>query len=329
VRWGVGAVIVVALALQVVNDVKGHGAKGLIGPIEIVILIFAAFRGATELSRGRSFWVLWRYTIHWLMYAVVTVCASAGCFALGFLLYFVIVNGFHAINPHFFTQSTNDVPGGMLNGIVGTLILVLIAGAIGIPTGLLGGIYLAEYRTSKLVAYIRFAADVLNGVPSVVMGMFGYALFVLPFHRFSAWAGGATLGIMMIPTIIRTSEEMLRLVPDSLREASLGLGASRLRTIMTIVVPAASSGIITGIMLGVARIAGETAPLLFTVLGNNQLTFKPSDQISSMTLEIYKNYTQGDAQQTRTWAGALVLLTLVLIISILARLATRKKYALR
>jgi phosphate transport system permease protein len=170
---------------------------------------------------------------------------------------------------------------------------VLIAGSIGIPIGILGGIYLAEYRTSKLVPYVRFAADVLNGVPSIVMGMFGYALFVLPFKHFSAWAGGATLGIMMIPTVVRTTEEMLRLVPSSLREASLGLGATRLTTIMRIVLPAASSGIMTGIMLGIARIAGETAPLLFTAFGNDMVAHNPSEPISSMTLEIYNNYSYG------------------------------------
>lgn len=328
-RWGTIAVIGAALLFQIYNDIKRGGPKGLFGPIEIVIIVALIAKGINEYARGKSLWVLWRKTIHWFMYGVVTVCAFAGGIALGFLLYYVISKGFQAINPHFFTQSTNETPGGMLNGIVGTLVLVLIAGCFGIPIGVMGGIYLAEFRTSKLVPYVRFAADVLNGVPSVVMGMFGYALFVLPFHRFSGWAGGVTLGIMMIPTVIRTTEEMLRLVPNSLREASLGLGATKVRTIFSIVVPAASSGIITGIMLAIARIAGETAPLLFTVLGNDSLTFKPSDQISSMTLEIYKNYSQGDAQQTRTWAGALVLLVLVLVISILARVATRKKYAIR
>ena len=238
----------------------------------------------------------------------------------------------HAVNLSFFTQgpkSPDDPTGGMLNGIVGTAILVLIAGLIGIPTGIMGGIYLGEYQTSILVPYVRFAADVLNGVPSIVMGMFGYALFVLPFHRFSAWAGGATLGIMMIPTIIRTTEEMLKLVPNSLREASLGLGSTKLTSIIRIVLPAASSGIVTGIMLGIARIAGETAPLLFTAFGNDMVVHNPSEPISSMTLEIYNNYSYGGPAETRAWAGALVLLIFVLFASILARLLTRRKYAIR
>jgi phosphate transport system permease protein len=329
VRWAAGLAIALVLGRQVLLDVTTHGPKGLLGPVELALIGFAGVRAVTELARRSRCWVAWRKMVHRAMVALVTLSASAGSIALGFLLYYVVVNGFRALSPQFFSQSTNDTPGGMLNGIVGTLVLVAIAGCIGIPIGLMCGIYLAEYRGSRLVPYVRFAADVLNGVPSVVMGMFGYALFVLPFGHFSAWAGGATLGIMMIPTVARTSEEMLRLVPSSLREASLGLGATRLRTILTVVVPAASSGIITGVMLAIARIAGETAPLLFTALGNNQMTLKPSDQMSSMTLEIYKNYTQGDLEQSRTWAGALVLMGIVLCISLLARIATRKKYALR
>ena len=317
---------------QVWSDVAAHGVRGLLGPVEMLVLAWAGIRMVTALTRGRPAWGPWRKIVHWAMYAVLTVFAFAGCVALGYLLVYVFQRGGHSVNPNFFTQppkSPDDLTGGMLNGIVGTGMLVLIAGLIGIPMGLMGGIYLAEFPKSKLVPYVRFAADVLNGVPSVVMGMFGYALFVLPYHHFSALAGGATFGIMMIPTIVRTTEEMLRLVPASLREASLALGSSRLTMILRIVLPAASSGIVTGIMLAVARIAGETAPLLFTAFGNDMVSRKISEPISSMTLEIYNNYSYGGPAESRAWAGALVLLVFVLAVSILARLATRRRFAVR
>jgi len=327
-----GATVGFLVLRQIYTDFASHGMRGLLGPVEGLAIFYSLLRLMTVLTRGKPAWGVWRNVVHYTMYGVLALCAFVACAALGCLLYFVVKQGWHALNPNFFTQppkSPDDPTGGMLNGMVGTGILVLIAGLIGIPIGILGGIYLAEYRTSKLVPYIRFSADVLNGVPSIVMGMFGYALFVLPFKHFSAWAGGATLGIMMIPTVIRTTEEMLRLVPASLREASLGLGATRLTTIMRIVLPAASSGIVTGIMLGIARIAGETAPLLFTAFGNDMVARNPSEPISSMTLEIYNNYSYGGPAESRAWAGALVLLMFVLAVSILARVATRRKYAIK
>jgi phosphate transport system permease protein len=331
-KWASIGIVIVLLVYQILQDVKAHGAAGLVGPIEIAALAYGLIRLISTLAKGTSFWIVWRKIVHWSMYLLVSVCSFVGCFALGFLLVFVINKGFHAINLNFFTKppgAPDDVTGGMLNGIVGTGLLVLIASGVGIPLGVLGGIFLAEFRTSKLVPYVRFCADVLNGIPSVVMGIFGYALFVLPFHRFSAIAGGLTLGLMMVPTIVRTTEEMLRLVPNTIREASWGLGATKVRTIMTIVVPAASSGIVTGILLSVARVAGETAPLLFTAFGNDQVSTKLDQPISSMTLEIYNNFAFGGPAEVRAWAGSLVLLMMVLVISILARLATRKKYALK
>ena len=317
---------------QIFADVSTHGIRGLAGPIEGIFLGGAILYALPLILHRTPAWGVWRRIVHYTMFGVVAFCAFVGCFALGWLIVYVIQQGGHALNANLFTQppkSPDDPTGGMLNGILGTGILVLIAGAIGIPVGVIGGIYLSEFSTSRLVPYVRFAADVLNGVPSVVMGMFGYALFVLPYKHFSAWAGGATLGIMMIPTITRTTEEMLRLVPSALREASLALGVTRLRTIFRIVLPAASSGIVTGIMLAIARIAGETAPLLFTAFGNDQVSRDPSQPVSSMTLEIYNNYQFGGPAEARAWAGSLVLLGLVLVISILARIVTRQKYALR
>ena len=317
---------------QIYFDVKLHGIHGLLGPIEAIILVFAIVRVVPMLARRTAAWGTWRRFVHLFMFGVVAVCAIVGSVALGWLLVYVFQRGGHSINLNLFTQppkSPDDLTGGMLNGIVGTGMLVVIAGGIGIPIGIVGGIYLAEFPSSRMIPYIRFAADVLNGVPSVVMGMFGYALFVLPYHHFSAWAGGATLGIMMVPVIIRTTEEMLRLVPSSLREASLALGATRLTTIVRIILPAASSGIVTGILLAIARIAGETAPLLFTAFGNDMVSAKPSEPISSMTLEIYNNYAYGGPAEARAWAGALILLAFVLIVSILARILTRRKYAIR
>ncbi len=332
IRWSIFTAIAAFAFRQVAADLSIHGGRGLIGPVEGALLFFAVIQAVTLAARGRTAWIYWRKTIHWSMYGVVTACAFAGCVALGYLLVYVFQRGGHAVNPNFFTQppkSPDDPTGGMLNGIVGTGILVLIACLIGIPVGIAGGIFVGEFSTSRLAPVIRFAADVLNGVPSVVMGMFGYALFVLPYHHFSAWAGGVTLGIMMVPTVVRTTEEMLRLVPNTLREASLAMGSTRLTMVARIVLPAASSGIVTGIMLAIARVAGETAPLLFTAFGNDIVSHNPSEPISSMTLEIFNNYTYGGAAETRAWAGALVLLGMVLGISVLARFATRRKFAIR
>jgi len=331
-KWiGIG-VVVFFVARQIYGDVIGHGLKGLLGPVEAIVLMYAILRVIPILARKTPAWGFWRKAVHLTMFGILGLCAMAGSLALGWLTVYVIQRGGHAINPSLFTQppkSPDDPTGGMLNGIVGTGLLVLIAGSLGIPVGIVGGIYLAEFPASRLIPYVRFAADVLNGVPSVVMGMFGYALFVLPYHHFSAWAGGATLAVMMVPTILRTTEEMLRLVPSSLREASLALGSTRLTMITRIVLPAASSGIVTGILLAIARIAGETAPLLFTAFGNDLVSHNPSEPISAMTLEIYNNYSYGGPAEARAWAGALVLLGIVLVFSILARVATRRKYAIK
>jgi phosphate transport system permease protein len=334
---GVKGLVVVAVAggllFQVFADMRAHGVQGLFRPLELVLLAIGLVRGITALARGTGHWLRWRKLNDAVMHTLVSLCAAIACFMLGLLLVYVSVQGAKALNLHLFTdlpKSPDDPTGGMKNGIVGTLMLIGIAGSIGIPIGLLGGIFLSEFGKGRMGGVIRFAADVLQGIPSVVIGMFAYAAFVLPFKHFSAAAGGAALGIMMIPTIMRTTEEMLRLVPNALREASLGLGATRVRTILSIVVPAARAGVITGIMLAIARIAGETAPLLFTAFGSDQLSTRLAGPISSMTLMIYRYATSAyDTWIAQAWAGALLLLMIILAISLLARFATRSRYALR
>jgi phosphate transport system permease protein len=328
------AAVALFFAWQVVADFRYHGVKAIIGPLELVLLTLAVIQGAKSLLRPTRHWVRWRKGVNASMQGVVTVCAFAACLMLGLLLGYVVAQGMRSVNVHFFTGDASGPPddptGGMKNGIIGTLVLVGLASGIGIPIGVMGGIYLAEYGSTRIGGLVRFSADVLNGIPSVVMGMFAYATFVLPLKHFSAAAGGAALGIMMIPTIVRTTEEMLRQVPQAMREASLGLGATRVRTIRSIVMPAARAGIITGIMLAIARIAGETAPLLFTAFGSDQVSTKLNEPISSMTMMIYRYATSAYPEWIqRAWAGALVLLSLVLVISLSARLLTRNRYALR
>lgn len=326
--------LVGTVLLQIVADIRTRGVRGLAGPVELAVIAVAVVAAMSYGARGTCFWVRWRKLVNGSTVGVMAACAGLACLVLGLLLGYVCVQGAHGLNLSFFTQDAarppDDPTGGMKNGIVGTLVLIGSASAIGVPVGVLGGVFLSEFGKNRVGGVVRFAADVLNGIPSVVIGMFAYAVFVLPFHQFSAAAGGAALGIMMIPTVMRTTEEMLRQVPGTLREASLGLGATRARTIWTVVMPAARAGIITGIMLAVARIAGETAPLLFTAFGNDFVSAKLSQPTSSMTMMIYK-YAMSPypAWIARAWAGALVLVLMVLAISVLARFATRSRYAMR
>ena len=329
----VGAALLAAILLiQVTADVRRAGMAALHSPVEILVILVVSARLGTHFTHGTQFWIRWRKLNNNWMHLVLFVCAVASSVILGMLLYYVFMKGFHALKPSFFTHlptSPDDPNGGMKNGILGTLELVGLASLVGIPVGILGGIYLAEFGKGKLGFAIRFSADVLNGIPSVVIGMFAYAAFVLPLQQFSAWSGGAALGIMMIPTIMRTTEEMLRLVPTTLREASVGLGASQMQMVLGVVLPVARAGVITGIMLAIARIAGETAPLLFTAFGNEQISTKLTQPISSMTLMIYKYATTGYAAWVdQAWAGALVLLLLVMGMSLIVRIATRNKFSL-
>ena len=242
---------------------------------------------------------------------------------------YLVYKGARSLNLAFFTQ--NPVPegesgGGMANAIVGSAVLLGIASAIGVPIGIGAGIYLAEFgRGTKLANAIRFTADVLNGVPSIVMGLAAYSLIVIPQHHFSAFSGGVALGIMMIPTVARTSEEMLLMVPNNIREAALGLGLPNWRSVLSITVKTASPGIITGCMLAFARVAGETAPLIFTALGNAFWSTDPSRPIEALPLQIWVYATGPYEDQHRlAWAGALVLIALIVIAVSLVRYVTSR-----
>jgi len=261
----------------------------------------------------------------------VAFCAASVLLALiplALVLFFVVSQGIQSLNVAFFTHMPAPVGepgGGMANAIVGSLILVGLGALFAIPVGILSGVYMSEYAGTRFASLVRFAADTLNGVPSIVIGVFVYGIAVLPFKHFSALAGGLALGIMMIPIIARTTEELLLLVPGTMREGALALGATHARAVFTVVVPSALQGIVTGIVLAIARIAGETAPLLFTSLNNGFFSTKLTQPISSLTVQVfaYANSPYQDWHR-QAWAGALVLVTIVLTCSLLARIATRR-----
>jgi phosphate transport system permease protein len=261
----------------------------------------------------------------------VAFCAFSVLIALvplAFILSFVVTQGIRAVNFDFFTQMPKPVGepgGGMANAIVGTLIVSGLAALMAVPIGVVSGIYMSEYAGTRFASLVRFAADTLNGVPSIVIGVFAYAVAVLPFKQFSALAGGFALGVMMIPIIARTTEELLLLVPGSMREGALALGATRARAVFSVVLPAALPGIVTGVVLALARIAGETAPLLFTSFNNAFFTTKLTQPIATLTVQVF-TYATGpyDDWHRQAWAGALVLVTIVLVCSLLARFATRR-----
>ncbi len=246
---------------------------------------------------------------------------------LGFLVY----QGSSALNVGFFAHLPKPVGepgGGMANAIVGSLILIGLAAAVGLPLGILGGLYLAESRDRRLPWLCRFLADVLNGVPSIVIGIFAYTVVVLSMRRFSALAGGFALGVIMLPVVLRTTEEMVRLVPASLREAGLALGIPQWKVVLRVVFPTARAGIITGVIVAVARVAGETAPLLFTAFGNRFWHDGLDQPIAALPLQIFTYaISPFEDWHRQAWAGALVLISLVLVLSLLARLATRGRYS--
>jgi phosphate transport system permease protein len=253
--------------------------------------------------------------------AVFTVlCVSVLFFVLGYL----IVKGGTSVNLAFFTElpkPVGEIGGGMANALVGSAKLLAIAALTGLPIGFLAGLYLSEFAGATAATAVRYAADLLNGVPSIVIGIFVYTLVVLPMKHFSTLAGGLALGIMMIPIMTRSTEEFLRAVPLSLREASLALGATRTMTIGRVVVPAATRGIVTAAMLGLARIAGETAPLLFTALSNRFWSPGLNQPTASLPVMIF-NYAVApyDDWHRQAWAAGLVLLTLILVANLFARL---------
>ena len=264
------------------------------------------------------------------MEGVAVLSAGITILPLALILAFLVYQGISYISWEFLTRMPKPVGepgGGMANGIAGTLILIGLAFLLGVPVGIGAGVYVAENGHTRLAWVTRFLADVLNGVPSIVVGIFAYTLLVLPMRTFSALAGGFALGIMMIPVVLRTTEEMLKLVPMSLREAALALGVPQWKVTVRVALRTARAGIITGIMLAVARIAGETAPLLFTAFGNQFWSIRLDEPIAAMPLQIFTYaISPYETWHAQAWAGALVLVALILVISVVARTLGRGRF---
>jgi len=258
------------------------------------------------------------------MLSLTGVCTVVSVSVLFLILGYLVYHGGKSLNLDFFTQlpkGPGEIGGGMANAIVGSAKIIAMASIIGIPVGLIAGIYLSEFGGNAFPFVVRYVADLLNGVPSIVVGIFAYPIVVVPMKHFSAWAGAVALSVMLIPIVVRNTEEFLRAVPDSLREGALSLGASKWKTIVTVVVPASLSGILTGVILGVARIAGETAPLIFTAFGNQFWSSGINEPTSSLPVMIY-NYAISPYEDwhRQAWAAGLVLLGMVLISNIAARM---------
>jgi phosphate transport system permease protein len=284
-----------------------------------------AFPAAARASKRRR-----RHAVNAVMASLVGLAAILATLPLVIVLFYLLKQGASSLQWHFFTNMPKPVGeqgGGMANAIIGTLMLVGIASLIGLPVGIGGGLYLAEHRGSRLANATRFLADVLNGLPSIVMGIFAWQFLVRPFGHFSAWAGGVALAAMMIPQVARTTEEIVRTVPVSLREAALALGYARWRTSLTVVLRTATAGVVTGALVAIARIAGETAPLLFTAFGNQFWSTSLNQPIAALPLQIFTYAVSPyDDWHAQAWAGALVLIALILVISLVARVATRGRF---
>jgi phosphate transport system permease protein len=267
--------------------------------------------------------IIWRKSLNYVMLTLTGIAAFAVVSVLFLILGYLIWNGGTSLNWNFFTQlpkPVGETGGGMANAIVGTMKLLFLAAVMGLPIGLLAGVYLAEFGGKTFSFIVRYTTDLLNGVPSIVIGIFASALFVLPVKRFSAFAGGIALGIMVIPITVRSTEEFLRAVPGNMREAAMALGASKWKTIATVVLPAASGGILTGMLLALARVAGETAPLLFTAFGNRFWSQGWGQPIASLPVMIYTYAVAPyDDWHRQAWAAGLVLLALVLVSNLGAR----------
>jgi phosphate transport system permease protein len=283
------------------------------------------------LSRPRASGLVRRRGVSIVMVTLTCLAAAVAVVPLLAILVYLAKQGAGALSLDFFTsmpKPVGETGGGMANAILGTLILIGIASVVGLPIGIGAGLYLAERRGTRLADLVRFLADVLNGLPSIVMGIFAWQFLVRPFGHFSALAGGAAIGAMMIPLVTRTTEEMVRTVPQSLREAALALGYPRWRTSLQIVLRTALGGIVTGVLVAVARVAGETAPLLFTAFGNQFWSTKLTQPIAALPLQIFTYaISPYDDWHAQAWAGALVLIALVLVISLIARVVTRSKHS--
>ena len=267
--------------------------------------------------------MFWRKSVNVLMLSLTGLCALVAVSVLFFILGYLVYHGGKDVNWDFFTKlpkPVGEAGGGMANAIVGSGKLLLLAALFGVPVGLLGGVYLAEFGGRVVPFVVRYTADLLNGVPSIVIGIFAYAVAVMPVHHFSAVAGGFALGVMMIPIVLRSTEEFLHAVPRAMREGAMALGASKWRTISSVVVPAASRGILTAALLALARVAGETAPLLFTAFGNRYWSPGWGQPIASLPVMIF-TYAVGPYEDwhRQAWAAGLVLLGLVLITNIVVR----------
>ena len=281
-------------------------------------------------ARPRARGLVRRRAASYVMVALTCIAAALAIVPLVAILGYLIKQGASALSLDFFTSMPKPVGepgGGMANAIVGTLILIGIASTVGLPVGIGAGLYLAERGGTRLANLVRFLADVLNGLPSIVMGIFAWEFLVRPIGHFSALAGGAAIGAMMIPLVTRTTEEMVRTVPQSLREAALALGFPRWRTSLQIVLRTAMGGIVTGVLVAVARVAGETAPLLFTAFGNQFFSTKLTQPIAALPLQVFTYaISPYDEWHAQAWAGALVLITLVLVISVISRFVVRSKH---
>ncbi len=274
-----------------------------------------------------------------ISFVMLSLCVALTTLIVSLLLVitgYVGFKGLGGLSFAFFTHTPNQIPPGILNGIVGTSVLLLLGSVVGIPLGLLTGIYLSEYdQRSRLASPLRFVCDLLSGVPSIVVGVLGYQLLVVPysigpFHtpgHNNGWAGALALAFIMVPIIARTTEEMLRLVPGSYREASIALGSTKAATILRVVLPAAAGSVATGVMLAIARVAGETAPLIFTAGIVDALEFNPSHPFPSITAQIYLDFRNSPdpARQSLAWAGILVLITLIFALNLAIRFVTRAR----
>jgi phosphate transport system permease protein len=283
-----------------------------------------------RVQAGRGVMVARRGWNH-LVIAACYVAAGFVVLPLVLIVGHLLGKGLAGLNLEFFTRMpapVGELGGGMANAIVGTLVIVAMAAAVAVPIGVAAGVYLAEYGRGCFAALVRYTTDVLSGVPSIVVGVAAYGLVVVPMGRFSAIAGSVALAILMLPTIIRSTEEMVRLVPRSYREAALALGAPRWKTIQQVVLPAARAGIVTASMLAVARAAGETAPLLFTALGNRFWSLKLDEPMATLPVFIF-DYARApyDDWNSQAWTGALVLVLLVTLISAILRLTVRRTRA--
>ncbi|MGD0428999.1 MAG: phosphate ABC transporter permease PstA [Candidatus Acidiferrales bacterium] len=267
--------------------------------------------------------IVWRKSLNYVMLTLTGVAAFAVVSVLFLILGYLLWNGGTSLSWNFFTKlpkPVGETGGGMANAIVGSLKLLFLAAVMGLPVGLLAGVYLAEFGGKTFSFIVRYTTDLLNGVPSIVIGIFAYSLVVLPVKHFSALAGGVALGIMVIPITVRSTEEFLRAVPGNMREAAMALGASKWKTIATVVLPAASGGILTGMLLALARVAGETAPLLFTAFGNRFWSQGWGQPIASLPVMIYTYAVAPyDDWHRQAWAAGLVLLALVLVSNLGAR----------